>query len=420
MFKYLDHIKDERVVCYSILYKIKISDYLPFIENVYKNQGGIEGQRSPLKTKSAQRIRRRLVEDLNRGTVIPPIVLGVKLDEAQFSALEDTEDHEIEGTMTAILQDLMVAEQPDKQKEGEAGDAKKKNDEQISIIDGMQRTTALFEAAQTTNFNGDRYIRLELWVARQSNSLIYRMLVLNTGQIPWNLRRQLDVVFSQLRIDLNSGVKGLELFKVGDDSKRRRPGQYQSSDFIELFILFGSKRIFIDIQDELAEEFARLDIIETSGNESSLKFFFEAAQLLVDIDTVFSTATAENPEIPLTRFKSGKDVFSSQTARAGFIVAIAQDIFGLPGETVGEEEQLKRLEKITSSLNFNIENWKKETPERLFEILDLSTLEERTNIKTAKVGEFERKLFLAAFKTLIELSKKGTLTNLTPCWSTPL
>ena len=61
MFMYLDHLRDDRVSCYSVLLKIKISDYLAFIEGVYQRRGGLEGQRAPLKTKSAQRIRRRLI-----------------------------------------------------------------------------------------------------------------------------------------------------------------------------------------------------------------------------------------------------------------------------------------------------------------------------------------------------------------------
>ena len=80
MLEYKDHLKDNRVDCYSLLMTISIADYLNFIQGVYKQKGGIEGQRSPLKTKSAQRIRKRLIDDLNRGTVIPPIVVGVKVD----------------------------------------------------------------------------------------------------------------------------------------------------------------------------------------------------------------------------------------------------------------------------------------------------------------------------------------------------
>ena len=35
-------------------------------------------------------------------------------------------------------------------------------------------------------------LRIELWVTSKANNLIYRMLVLNTGQISWTLKKQLN------------------------------------------------------------------------------------------------------------------------------------------------------------------------------------------------------------------------------------
>ncbi len=66
-----------------------------------------------------------------------------------------------------------------------------------SIIDGMQRTTALQEAKDSFGEN-QLNIRVEFWIADKLNSLIYRMLVLNTGQVPWEMARQLETIYSQL------------------------------------------------------------------------------------------------------------------------------------------------------------------------------------------------------------------------------
>lgn len=394
MLTYKDHIKDDRVDCYSILMTIKISDYLDFIQSVYKKKGGIEGQRSPLKTKSAQRIRKRLIDDLYRGTVIPPIVIGVKLDDKSFSHLEE----DIEKNVLSVFKQLNI-------------------EEQVSIIDGMQRTTALYEALSLPKFDKDRNIRMELWIAKSTNSLIYRMLVLNSGQIPWNIKRQLEVVFSQLKKELEANINGLELFISDDPNSRNKAGQYQASQFIELFMLFGAKRINIDMQEELAEEFARLDIIETSGNKNFMDIFSGASQLLVDLDKVFSELNTNPTDIELNKFKTGKHIFSSQPARAGFIVAISQEIFGLPGIEYNEDEQKKRFENIQICLNRFIDSLKDTTQPILFDKIDLATLDERINVKASKVGEFERNFFLKSFKTLIELAKADTLNNLTPCWS---
>lgn len=393
MLTYKDHLKDDRVDCYSVLMTITIADYLNFIQTVYKQKGGIEGQRSPLKTKSAQRIRKRLIEDLNRGTVIPPIVVGVKLDDENFAELEK----DIEKNVEKIFENLNT-------------------EEQVSIIDGMQRTTALFEALSLPKFNKDRKIRMELWIAKSTNSLIYRMLVLNSGQIPWNIKRQLEVVFSQLKKELEANIKGLELFTSDDPNSRTKAGQYQASQFIELFMLFGTKRINIDIQEELAEEFARLDIIETSGNKNFMSIFYGISQLLVDLDNVFSLLNTNPSDIELNKFKTGKHIFSSQPARAGFMVAASQEVFGLPGVELSEDEQKKKFEKVQETINAFVLAIKDKDQSGLFDTIDLATLDEQINVKASKVGEFERNFFLKSFKTFIELAKSNSLSNLTPCW----
>jgi hypothetical protein len=395
MLKYIDNIKDDRVNCYSVLLTSTIKNYLGFIEAVYAKKGGIEGQRSALKTKSAQRIRKRLIDDLNRGTVIPPIVLGIKLDEVAFNNFEQ----DIPKNAITLLDSINT-------------------EEQVSIIDGMQRTTALLEAMLLKDFNPERTIRLEMWIAKSTNSLIYRMLVLNSGQIPWNIRRQLEVVFKQLKKELEVNVKGLELFDGDEQTSRKRAGQFQASQFIELFMLFGTKRISIDIQEELAEEFARLDIIETSGNDGFTEFFFGVSQMLVDLDNAFSNLISNNSGIVLNKFKTGKHIFSSQPARAGFIVAASQEIFGLPGMEYTKDRQTEKYDKLKKGIaDFQILLLSKiENQDELFEIIDLPTLDEQIDLKASKVGEFERNYFLKSFKTLFELAKEGSLHSLTPCW----
>lgn len=51
------------------------------------------------------------------------------------------------------------------------------------------------ERRQCTCAMGDTF---EFWLAKSVRALVYRMLVLNTGQVPWTLSRQLGVVFEPL------------------------------------------------------------------------------------------------------------------------------------------------------------------------------------------------------------------------------
>lgn len=394
MLKYLDFLHDSRVECYSVLVSIAIDDYLSLVESVYKNRGGIEGQRSPLKTKSAQRIRKRLIDDLSRGTVIPPVVIGVRLEEDKFKAFAK----DIPKNSLRIFDGIDLAEQ-------------------ISIIDGMQRTTALFEAIKAPKFDRKGMIRLELWVAKSTNSLIYRMLVLNSGQIPWNIGKQLEVVFNQLRKEVVANVKGIDLFDGEDNSRRSKGGQYQSKEFVELFILFGTRRVSVDIQEQLAEEFARLDIIETSGNDDFTKMFYGVSQLLVDLDNAFCKLPAVESDFELRRFKTGKAIFASQPARAGFMVAASQMIFGIPGIDLDADEQAERFQKVERSVRAFIARINSIQDEsELFTTIDLPTLDEQLNIRSGKVGTFEREYFFEAFKTFFDLANSKSFKELTPIW----
>ena len=76
-----------------------------------------------------------------------------------------------------------------------------------------------------------------------------------------------------------------------------------------------------------------------------------------------------------------------------------------------------RFKVLTTLLSQFISSIPTCSQEELFNFIDLPTLDERANIKSSKVGEYERNLFLHAFKTLISLLKNNSFTNMTPCWS---
>ena len=50
--------------------EMSVSEFLKIVENSYRNRGGIDGQRSPLKTKTALTIRKRMVEDVKKKSSI--------------------------------------------------------------------------------------------------------------------------------------------------------------------------------------------------------------------------------------------------------------------------------------------------------------------------------------------------------------
>jgi len=170
----MDWLFDERTSCWSVQTSIQIKDYIDLVETAHQTRGAIAGQRDVLTTTTAKRIRTRMIADLKMGAVLPPVVIGAVIGKDLFEQLPLDDALSIREVLTDH------------------------DRESLSIIDGMQRTAAIVEAANESPEIGGRELRVEFWLATSVRAMIYRMLVLNTGQVPWTISRQLSVVFDPL------------------------------------------------------------------------------------------------------------------------------------------------------------------------------------------------------------------------------
>jgi hypothetical protein len=380
-------LKDERTNCYSIMLEMSVSDYLNLIQDIYKEKGGIKGQREPLKSSSAMRIRKQMVKDIKAKTILPPIVLGLVISEYDF------------GRINTISLDSLT----DLIKGSENGN--------LTIIDGMQRTTALNEAVEE-GASIQLKIRIEFWIAKKLNSLIYRMLVLNTGQVPWNLRRQIETIFSSMINEMKHAVPEMEVYTIDESNRRSQGGQYLANDLIELYLSFGGRKEKVNTKERLADEFTRLDFIEATENNDFSDNFYLALKNLANFDISISRFTKEESDY---RFTDGKDLFKSQPARVGLISAIAKKIYGRPGFDKPHEEIIKSSTLVFNSLELIIIKVKKLEISDLEKFLSLDLLSEKLSIKSSRVGDFEREYFSKAFEVLLEEGE--SIPTLGICWS---
>lgn len=384
-------LRDERIKCDSTLISLSAKEYLDLVEVSYQDKGGIDFQRPALKSKTAKTIRRRLVEDLSEGAVVPPIVLGVLCSNADQERIASAASG---ADVLSILKGLPS--------------------ENISIIDGMQRTTALREASEINTNVLSREIRVEVWSTQRVGSLIYRMLILNTGQVPWEIARQLETVYSQLvRVVKQDAPAGVEIFSKDDTKRRRSPGKYQASTIVRLFLAFSSRRAEFDLKDRVAEDFARLDAIESSSHEEFVDYFKRTFRLLAELDFALGKhdRTLEGPNI---RIASGNELFSNEPALTGFFVATAIHLFDAPGFKIDWTTTERKMSEAERSLNAFTAGIAEMQKEDLDEFLELETLNDRLNQRSGQVGRFEKDLFVRAFSTL--LSRGSELQDMTPCW----
>lgn len=394
-------LHDQRVNCTSVMTAMPVNEYLQLVEEAYKKRGGLAHQRDALKTTTARRIRSRMVEDIIKGAILPPVVVGVVSDGKFIDSLNELS---ISETVQAISDSYSEA---------------------LSIIDGMQRTTALLEAIESKEKEVEgRPIRVEFWIADTTESLIYRMLVLNTGQVPWNLSRQLQVVYAPLIEEMKGLVKFERILDTNAGERRSKAGEYAPDNLVELYIAFGLRKTDIDAQETLADEFSRLDMTEALSSHQYRDIFYPVVQMMVDLDVAFSrfdaeieAAIAAQPEDVTQKVKKGRSIFDSKPARVGFVVAAATTILGRVGMEQDDDPAttLAKLTEIRSNLDVLIDQLNAYDGAELAGFLKLDVLSERLyGQKRSAVGRYERAFFDAAFKVLFEESFK--VPSMEPCW----
>ena len=360
--------------------------YLALVERALENRGGIAGQRDVLKTTTAKRIRDRMMIDIRKGAVLPPVVIGVVVDSTTFERLR-AERPDV-GT---FLQQIISTS--------------------ISIIDGMQRTAALMEAAREDKDVLSHLMRVEFWLAQNARSLIYRMLVLNTGQVPWTLGRQLSVVYTPLLEEIKGKVTNIErIFTPDKPGRRVGGGQFSADALVELYLAFSLRKPNVDARETLSEEFSRLDFVDNLSDDAFQNYFYNALESLVVLDLAFERYS----DTTNGRLSRGRDVFGSQPARIGFMVAVAQYVIGRPGLERNVDERVSRMSGIVTQAK-NLSVRLNDMPlSDLGQFLRLDVLSEILDKKVGQVGRYERGVFSEAFKVLIE--EKFEVPNMEPCW----
>jgi len=387
-------LRDGRVACWSIMAGMKVSDYIALVEGAYNMRGGLKGQREPLKTTTGRRIRGRMVEDIKRGAVLPPVVIGVVITN-DFDAIAALSPDEIIGRVTKDWIDA------------------------ISIIDGMQRTTALMDAVDSDASVAEQAVRVECWLAESTDSLIYRMLVLNTGQVPWNIKRQLLVIYAPLVEEMRQHVQFERLLSLDKSERRFKGGEFSADSLVEAYLAFGIRRTEIDTQETLADEFSRLDIAEAIASKKYDRFFYPIVQILVNIDKAFSRLEAADPEgadeAVSSKFTIGRNIFDSQPARIGFVVACALYVLGRLGMDKTQGESDTALAQLQTDADELLKRLEAMTPDDLVAFLEVDVLREKLGgQKRSAVGRYERAFFETAFKVLIETNFK--VPSMGVCW----
>lgn len=400
-FSLLHDMVDRRINSRSVLIQTTVKDYLDLVRYAYDERGNIDGQRPIVKTTTALRIRNRMRDDFEKGAILPPVVVGIVTNAVLIDQPGILNLQMVEQTLSSLPP------------------------ESVSIIDGMQRTTIFRENPQLS----DRPLRVELWLVKETTSLIYRMLVLNTGQVPWNLRRQIEVVNSSLLAEIQqrlsvelAGFRApghltrmppyYKLHKLDDHSRRTSPGEFQANEVVEMYVAFGLKKEKIDTETVLADVFSRLDMVDAISNVNFLPAFTQVFASMIELDYAFSLYKPEGRKD--AEYFEGRNVFDHLPATVGFIVAAAQKIYGRPGGSNKDlAAQERALEQIVTKCRSTTAKLATLSMSDMEEFLDFGTLNELFTQPASKHGDFARELYREAFRVFLDDPEINTMT---PSW----
>lgn len=379
----MDWMFDERTKCWSVMTALPVDEYINLVKDAHEAQGSLNGQRAVLTTTTAKRIRERMVEDLSKGAILPPVVIGAVLAKDAYDALP---------TQTASTTSELLGGAPP-----------------LSIIDGMQRTAALIEAVKENPAVGSSRQRIEFWLTDNVRAMIYRMLILNTAQVPWTISRQLSVVFSPLLDEIVRSVPELDKMSTPDRPGRRvGPAQYSSDALVELYIAFSLRKTAVDTKEAISDEFSRLDFVDNLADPGFQEQFYGALKMLSKLDRAFSRAQGDETH------PSGRFVFDRQPARIGFMVSVGLAVLGRPGADRPLEERDDVLAELSTAQDGLTDRIDLLEPDQLNDFLRLDVLSEVLDKRVGQVGRYERNVFVEAFKVLIE--DRFNVSNMESCW----
>ena len=370
----LNIILDNRVNGLSIYATTTVAEYLEWF-NKFGMDNKLDEQRPVMKTRSANMIRKRLVEDLKAGAVIPPIVMGFALD-------TELRDVNTDNAIQILNEHISEA----------------------TVIDGMQRTEALKEAYDGNPMIRSNLLRIDIWITRDAISLIYRMLVLNTGQTPWDVKRQLEVIHKPLIDECRNRVQGIVINVKNDNKRRTKAGEYQASSIVELFLAFSSRKELVNTSDKLADDFTRLDVTEMASIPENAHIFYECIKMLYLFDVALARY-AGNPDdkVDGDKFYDGMDIFTNMPAKVGFIVALAQLIMGRAGTERNKDAKEAALDKISSKFTKILDKINGLTDDALVDFISIPVLNEAVrSLSIKKIGNEQRKFFLAGFEAMFK------------------
>jgi hypothetical protein len=359
--------KDYRTGTHVVYATVLIDDYLNLVG---ENFGEFHIQRK----RENHKAYKRLEKDILKGALLPSITLAVKPDYV------DKLNHLITEDDLSQLQIELA----------QAGI--------VNILDGLQRTYILKDLKEAgNNFKEDQTLLLEFWLEKDIKHLIYRIIVLNSGQKPMSMRHQVELLFLTIRERLEKDIEGLEIYMEKEGQKRNAPKKFPLDRLVTAYQSFLTKSPEVKRENIVATKLLEDDILDSDEEQLDKNFN--------NFKKYLSTYNDFDNEV-FRIYSNGKSNWlADENVMNSFFAALSD--FGSISE--------KRRERIDVALQALNELLKKSVAGE--DPLGLAIYEKvKTGIDPKKdnVGFATRKLIVSTFK---EFFREEGEKSLEECWA---
>ena len=372
----MSKIFDQRINSWNLYVESTFGEYLKFAKKIINNN---ELQRKRVKT--SKTIYSLLKNDLQKGCIMPPLVLAL------------------------VKTDIIDVENPNQEKLLQYIN---KNSKNVLLLDGLQRTYTLIDAdTEMEKKSEEEYqkflenkLRLEIYVEINKFGILYRMLTLNTGQTPMSARHQLEMLYSDM---LNTEFEGVKLVTDKDGKADPDENEFIFKNAIEGFNSYMNRNeLPIDRQDILENVKMLENMSDEDVSEDLFKEFLETYMKLfgtlrkitdnhiVDDDELIEYGISESPF-----GKKVSKIFSTSQALTGF------------GAAVGK---MKDLDIIKSLMDISeMVDELKEKNEGYIWMMELLSKLDRIKVSSKKIGNAQRMFFQYFYRELLNAESDSYL-----------
>lgn len=253
-FEVIGTTKDLKSGTHVIYCQASLDKYLDIVGEEF-------GEFSLQRKRESHKAYKRLREDIIEGALLPSITLSVK--HHLVSDIIANSDN------TEKLQELLS------------------RDDVVDILDGLQRTYIISDLKKNgITFKEGQTLLLEYWLEPDLSKLIYRMIVLNSGQKAMSMRHQIELLFLSLQETISSRLEGIEIIKEKDQKRRTQVKKYHLSSIVASYNAFITASHETDKENLVAQKLIDDGAFDSSEEELTAQFedFMHYLRVFIDLD----------------------------------------------------------------------------------------------------------------------------------------